>query len=93
MLVGICEIELLIYESYSLKEKRSTVKSIINRLKHKYNISIAEVDLLDQLNRSGIGFAIVSNDKRYIEEVISKVINFIDNDSRVEILNENYEII
>lgn len=93
MLVGICEIELLIYESYSLKEKRSTVKSIINRLKHKYNISIAEVDLLDQLNRSGIGFAIVSNDKRYIEEVISKVINFIDNDSRIEILNENYEII
>ncbi len=93
MLVGICEIELLIYESYSLKEKRSTVKSIINRLKHKYNISIAEVDLLDQLNRSAIGFSIVSNDKRYIEEVISKVINFIDNDSRVEILNENYEII
>ena len=87
MIVGTCEIELIIYEANSLKEKRHVIKSIIERIKARFNASVAEVDYNDLWNRSVIGVAVVSNKKTLCEEMISKIIDFIDNDERVEILN------
>lgn len=93
MMIGSCEIEVLIYESNSLKEKRHVIKSIIERIKSKFNASVAEVDYNELWNRSLIGIAVVSNKKILCDESISKIINFIDNDERVEILSVNKEII
>lgn len=92
MLVGIVELEVFIFETNSLKEKRQVVKSLIGRLGSRFNISIAEVDDLDTWNRSVIGFSLVGNEKHFIESSISKVINFVDNDERLEIINEKIEI-
>ena len=93
MIVCSCEIEILIYESNSLKEKRHVIKSIIERIKSKFNASVAEVGYNELWNRSLIGIAVVSNKKILCDESISKIINFIDNDERVEILSVNKEII
>ncbi len=93
MMIGSCEIEVLIYESNSLKEKRHVIKSIIERIKSKFNASVAEVGYNELWNRSLIGIAVVSNKKILCDESISKIINFIDNDERVEILSVNKEII
>lgn len=93
MIVGSCTIEIIIYESYSLKEKRHVIKSIIERLKSRFNISIAEVGENDKWQKSIIGFAAVSNSKKHADEVINKVINFIDNDDRVEISSMNIEML
>ncbi len=92
MMIGSCEIEILIYESNSLKEKRQVIKSIIERIKSKFNASVAEVGFNELWNRSLIGFAVVSNNKNLCEESISKIILFVDNDERVEILNCYKEI-
>jgi uncharacterized protein YlxP (DUF503 family) len=92
MTVGTCEIEILIYESYSLKEKRHVLKSIIERIKSRFNVSVAEVDFNDIWNKSVIGIATVSNSKNICESSIAKVIGFIDNDERVEIINFVKEI-
>ncbi len=93
MIVCSCEIEILIYESNSLKEKRQVVKSIIERIKSKFNASVAEVGYNELWNRSLLGLALVSNNKRLCDASISKIISFIDNDERVEILNCHKEII
>ena len=93
MMVCSCEIEILIYESNSLKEKRQVVKSIIERIKSKFNASVAEVGYNELWNRSLLGLALVSNNKRLCDASISKIISFIDNDERVEILNCHKEII
>lgn len=93
MIVGTCEIELIIYEANSLKEKRHVIKSIIERIKSRYNASVAEVDHNDLWNRAVIGVAVVSNNKRLSEEMISKIIDFIDNDERVEIINHLMEVL
>ena len=93
MIVGTCQIEVLIYESNSLKEKRHVIKSIIERLKSRFNASIAEVDYLDLWNRSVIGVAVVSNSKTLCESSIAKIIDFIDNDERVEIINHFMEVL
>lgn len=92
MFIGIIEIDIEIFESNSLKEKRSVVQSLVRRLKSRYNISIAEVSNLDTLNYSTIGISIVSNDRKYIQTNIDKILNFIDNDTRLEVKNINYEI-
>lgn len=93
MIIGICQIDILIFEANSLKEKRHVLKSIIERLKSRFNISVSEVDYHELWNRSSIGISVVSNEKIYCEMVIDKVIKFIDNDERVEIVSSNKEIL
>lgn len=92
MIVGICKVELRIYEANSLKEKRHVIKSLIGKLSSRFNISIAEVDLNDLWQRAVIGFSLVSNETVQVNKVISNVLNFIENDGRVEIINNDIEI-
>ena len=93
MIIGSCEVKLKIFEANSLKEKRHVIKSIIGRLKSRFNISIAEIGLNDSWKTAIIGFACVTNDTQYANEIISKVIKFIDGDSRVEIIEYNIELL
>jgi len=93
LIIGSCSLKINIFESNSLKDKRHIIKSIIGKLQSRFNISIAEVDLNDSWQSSVIGFACVSNDSKHINQVISNVINFIDNDSRVEIVDVNIELL
>lgn len=93
MIIGTCSLKLTIFESDSLKYKRHILKSIIDRLKNKFNISIAEIDLNDTWQSSIIGFACVTNNTVYANKIINKVIDFIDMDSRVEIVDYNIEIL
>lgn len=93
MNIGICSLEIFIYDVNSLKEKRSVIKSLINKSKNKFNISIAEVGDNDKWNRSIIGFSCVSNDTKLIDKVIESEIKFILGNFPVEILNTNREIL
>lgn len=93
MNIGICSLEIFIYYVNSLKEKRSVIKSLINKSKNKFNISIAEVGDNDKWNRSIIGFSCVSNDRKLIDKVIESEIKFILGNFPVEILNTNREIL
>ena len=85
MFVGVCQLGLILPEGSSLKDKRSVIKSIRERLRHRFNISIAEVGFQDALRRAEIGFAAVSNETVYLEGLLDKVINHIESDGRVEI--------
>lgn len=93
MIIGSCSLKLMIYEANSLKSKRQVLKSIIERIKSRFNVSIAEVGLNDKWQLALIGFACVTKDNKHAQSTISNVINFIDEDSRVEILEENIEIL
>ncbi|MEY8415159.1 DUF503 domain-containing protein [Tissierella praeacuta] len=91
--IGTCSLTLIIYESHSLKEKRHVIKSIIGRIQSRFNISIAEVGLNDSWQRAIIGFACVTNDINHANQILSNVIKFIDEDSRVEIIENKIEIL
>jgi len=94
MIVGVCRIKLRIPENMSLKGKRSVVKSIITQLKNKFNVSVAEVDDQQLWQIATLGVCSVSNDSRYTNEVLSKVMNFVTNGRfEVEILDCEIEII
>ncbi|MGI5823765.1 MAG: DUF503 domain-containing protein [Dethiobacteria bacterium] len=92
MFIGICKLELLLLESFSLKDKRQVVRSIIERLKNRFNISIAEVGHLEALKRTALGLALVSNETAYLEKMMGMVINFVEADARVQITGLEKEI-
>ncbi|NBG89171.1 DUF503 domain-containing protein [Isachenkonia alkalipeptolytica] len=92
MVVGICSIQLIMFENHSLKEKRHLIKSIIEKIKHRYNVSIAEVGEHEKWQRSEIGIACVSNDKKHVDGVLQKIISYIDQDGRFDMEISQYEI-
>ena len=93
MNVGVCKIRLRLPENLSLKGKRQVLKSIIARVENKFNVSVAEVDDQDLWQLATLGIGCVSNDKRYINQVLSKVVDFIVNGRfEVEILDYEIEI-
>jgi uncharacterized protein YlxP (DUF503 family) len=93
MHVGICKAFLTISESYSLKQKRRVVKSIINRLKNRFNVAVGEIDALDVHQRVVLGIVSVSNDSTHLNRVLSKVVNFIEANSLAELTDYEIELI
>ena len=91
MNVGVCKISLRLPENLSLKGKRQVLKSITTRIRNQINVSEAEVDDQDLWQLATLGICCVSNDKRYTNEVLSKVVDFIAG-SRFEVEILNYEI-
>jgi len=78
MIVGVCKIELYIPEANSLKAKRKVIKSLKDRVRKKFNVSIAEVELQNLWQRAILGVATVSNDKKQVDAAFSKVISFME---------------
>ena len=93
MVVGICCLDLRISENNSLKGKRRILKSIIERVKNKFNVSMAEVGNHDFWQSSQIGFCMVGNDKRFINSALDKIIDFIEEMNMAEIIKSDIEII
>ena len=91
MNVGVCKIGLRLPENLSLKGKRQVLKSITTQVGNKFNVSVAEVDDQDLWQLATLGICCVSNNRRYTNEVLSKVVDFIVN-SRFEVEILNYEI-
>ncbi len=78
MVIGVGYISLSIAESHSLKEKRRVVRSLIERARQRYNVSVAEVDDLDTWQSAGIGFTCVSNSAKHAEAMLAEIIRFFE---------------
>ena len=90
MVVGIVQFTLTIPNAMTLKDKRRAIKSLKDRLSHRFNISVAEVDALDAMRTAIIGVSMVSNDQSHVNGALDQVVNYVRNDPNV-ILDE-YEM-
>ncbi len=93
MIVGTGKIKFKLFDINSLKAKRKIVKSIVYRIKNKFNISIAETGLNDSHDWAQIGFAIIGNDARIVNSKLDKVINMADDLGLAMIADTHIEII
>lgn len=93
MLVAIVQVELFLPESNSLKAKRSIIRSLIQKLRNKFNVSVAEVDGLDKWQRATIGIAAVSNETKVLEKVAQEVIKLLENEDRAEVIDSKIELV
>jgi uncharacterized protein YlxP (DUF503 family) len=91
MIVGTARLVLYLPENYSLKDKRQDLRSIIARTINTFHIAAAEIADQDNWQRATIGVACVSSDARHANEILSKVINFVENNLPQGGL-EDYEI-
>ena len=78
-------------DSGSLKGKRQVVKALKDRIRNRFNVSVAEVDHQELWRRCGLGIAVVTNDNKHIDTTISHIMRMIDMDYRVEILDHTIE--
>ena len=93
MFVAIAIIDIQIGDKCSLKEKRKILKGVLDRIKSKFNVSVAEVGHNDLWQRSEIGFSVVSNDKIHANASADKVIDFLHSFPEINIISINLEII
>ena len=91
--VGILQFTLMIRGSHSLKEKRRVVRSIKDRLRHGFNVSVAEVDSLEIRNQAVLGVAMMGNDGRYIETALRKILDQLRVHAEAELVDHSLEIL
>jgi len=92
MLIGTVKVNLYLPGTVSLKEKRFVLKSLITRIRNRFNVSVAEVDFNDKWQKACLGIACVCNDRRFLDTTLSKVLNLITKEDRTEIIDQVTEI-
>lgn len=81
IIVGLCTVDLQFPESGSLKSKRQTLKSVLARVRQRFNVSIAEVGHQDSWQLATIAMTCASTDGAYIHGLFERAVRYIDEGS------------
>ncbi|MFV0314928.1 MAG: DUF503 domain-containing protein [Anaerotignum sp.] len=92
MIVGSCEVTFYADWVLSLKEKRMVVKSLVDKTKHKFHVSVAEVDCQDHHKTIVIGFACVTNEKRHADTMIQNILRFMEQNTEAELISAEIDV-
>ncbi|MCE5187065.1 MAG: DUF503 domain-containing protein [Planctomycetaceae bacterium] len=82
MLIGVLTIQIHLHAIFSLKDKRKIVKSLVERLRSRFNASVSEISAQDSKQLAIVGVSVVANDGSHLNEQLDKIITFIVNDGR-----------
>lgn len=93
MVVGTLQVQLHIPESHSLKEKRTVVRSLSDRLRRTFNVAVAEVDDQDVWQVATLGVVCVSADSRHADEMAQKVLRFIEEEAEALLTRSTFELV
>lgn len=93
MIIGILQVNLHLPGNNSLKGKRMVLKSLKDRLRNTFNVSVAEVGNEDEWTLSELALATVGRDAPRVQSVMSKMLEFIRSDRNVEVVGDRIEII
>lgn len=93
MFIGTVVFDLYLPGITSLKEKRRRLKPLLSRLQSRFNISIAEVGYNDNLQMAQVGAAIVTNDKRFADQVIAKIADSVRSEPEINMSDYRVEIL
>jgi uncharacterized protein YlxP (DUF503 family) len=92
MIIAAARITLMIPENASLKGKRRVVKSLIEKVRHKFEAAIAEVGDNDLWQKAKIGVALVGNDRQLLEARLQQIMKFMENQHLAEIVDFQVEL-
>ena len=93
MYVGIMQVELKLHGPTNLKEKRRIVKSLKDRVRHRFEVAVAEVGPLEAYTESVLGIAVVSNDGRHARQRCQAVLEFLENARDAEVVDHQVEVL
>lgn len=93
MVIGICRMELHLADRQSLKEKRQTVKSLKDRLRRGFNVSIAEVDAHELWQTAVLAAACVGVDRPYVNGVLDRLLQALEREHDLELVRSKLEFV
>ena len=91
--MGLVHMELRIAEAASLKDKRRAIRSFKDRLRNTWNVSVAEVDRLDNRQLAVLAVAMVSKDRRYLEGALQKLVNATAAEREISLVDYELELL
>jgi len=92
-IIGLLTMDICIPHAASLKDKRRVVKSLIERLRNRYNVSVAEIEQLDNRSHATLAVAHLANDRAHVERMLSHVLTTAERDRRAVIEGSYTEIL
>ena len=92
MIVGTLRVRLLLREARTLKDKRQVVKSIKDRLRNHFNVSVAEVDELDNRQVAVLGVAMVSNETHHLKTALGQMVEALRSHPVAEFIDHEMEV-
>jgi len=93
MVVGTLLIEITLPGNHSLKGKRRIVRSLMDRVRNRFNVAVAEVDHLDAWGIASIGVACVSNERAHVDEVLKEVIRWVESNHDGDVTGSDIRIV
>lgn len=93
MLIGVLQLELVIGDASTAGEKRKILRSLKDRWHHHHNVSVAEVDYLDDPGRSLMAVVMVGTDARQLESSLSKIVDHLKHERYAELQDFQIEIV
>jgi len=92
MVVGTLRVEFYLHDNHSLKGKRKIVRSMVDKVKHKFNVAIAEIGSNDKWQKIELGISTVGNDRRHIDSSLNNILLFLESLYLAEIVDSKTEI-
>ncbi|MGM7701215.1 DUF503 domain-containing protein [Pseudalkalibacillus sp. Hm43] len=92
-MIGSLKCECQIFDAHSLKEKRSVVKKVMQRLKNQFNVAVAETDHHELWQRFEIGVVTISKDKQMVEKELQKVLESFDRYEEFQVTSYDMELL
>lgn len=92
MVVGSLRVRLLLRESRSLKDKRQVVRSIKDRLRNEFHVSVAEVDALDKRQLAVLGVALVGAQRAHVRTTLEHIVAALRGHPVAELLDHELDV-
>ncbi|MCK8602350.1 DUF503 domain-containing protein [Desulfoferrobacter suflitae] len=93
MIVGIARITFRLHGNQSLKEKRKVVKSLVEKSRHRFNVSVAEVADQNLHQRATIGVAVIGSDGRVLNSILDRIIAYMESMNLADLIQHEVELI
>ncbi len=93
MVVGVLRIEFYLSENRSLKGKRKVVRSMVDKVKSRFNVAVSEIGSNDKWQKIELGISAVGNDRRHVDSSLSHILSFLDSLYVAEIVHTEMEIL
>ncbi len=93
MTVGVALVVFRLHDIHSLKDKRRIVKSLVEKSRSRFNVSVAEVSDQDLYQQASIAIAVIGNDGRVLNSLLDRIIDFMDSLGLAELISREMELI
>ena len=90
-IVGLLSVELYVPDAMSLKDKRSVVSSLLERLSNRFNVAVAEIDALDNHRLAILAVTTVANDLQHVTRVLDSALRYIEGEPRAVLQSTQVE--